>query len=330
MRQWHCFVGGQQYGPLGEDVLRSWIAEGRVRPTDLVWSEGMAQWAPAASVPGLCPAGIPGCMPVVSMSGVQPPPGTGCLTPNRDLMAQAREILRGHWSDAVVFALVYCVLVIGIQIVPYVGGCIAMVLGGAFELGMVCFFIAFARRGPHSLDMLFRGFKNFGNALGAYLLRAIFVFGWLLAAALPGAIIGVLAGVTTQNPRIGLAFGLPLGLIPAIIAAWIAQLGYSLTFYLLADEPGLGPVEPIMQSWRMMRGRKAKLFCLCLRFIGWGLLCILSCGIGFLWLIPYYQVSMARFYDDLRAPGAMAAQPAATTLAPASPQSGTPPPAQPL
>ncbi len=37
-----------------------------------------------------------------------------------------------------------------------------------------------------------------------------------------------------------------------------------------------------------------------------------------------------KFYDDLRAPGAMAAQPAATTLAPASPQSGTPPPAQPL
>jgi uncharacterized membrane protein len=35
------------------------------------------------------------------------------------------------------------------------------------------------------------------------------------------------------------------------------------------------------------------------RFIGWFLLCILSLGIGFLWLIPYFMTSNAVFYESL-------------------------------
>jgi uncharacterized membrane protein len=50
-----------------------------------------------------------------------------------------------------------------------------------------------------------------------------------------------------------------------------------------------------------MDGNKWKYFCLCCRFIGWALLCILTLGIGFLWLFPYIYVSMAKFYDDVKA-----------------------------
>ena len=38
-----------------------------------------------------------------------------------------------------------------------------------------------------------------------------------------------------------------------------------------------------------------------LRFIGWVLLCILTLGIGFLWLSPYIQISYAKFYEDIKA-----------------------------
>lgn len=47
-------------------------------------------------------------------------------------------------------------------------------------------------------------------------------------------------------------------------------------------------------------GNKWKLFCLGFRFFGWALLCILTLGIGFLWLFPYMIVSFAQFYDDLK------------------------------
>jgi uncharacterized membrane protein len=62
----------------------------------------------------------------------------------------------------------------------------------------------------------------------------------------------------------------------------------------------VGALEAITRSRAMMNGKKWKFFCLNMRFIGWALLCILTCCIGFLWLIPYISTSTARFYDDVR------------------------------
>jgi hypothetical protein len=42
-------VGGQ-YGPAPADVMRAWIAEGRIGPDCLVWREGWRDWREAADV----------------------------------------------------------------------------------------------------------------------------------------------------------------------------------------------------------------------------------------------------------------------------------------
>ena len=118
--------------------------------------------------------------------------------------------------------------------------------------------------------MLFSGFKNFGNALVAYLVMTIFVFLWLLLLIIPGI---------------------------------VAALAYAQTFYLLADNPSLDGLDAIRLSKRMMRGYKWKLFCLWLRFFGWALLCVLTFGIGLLWLWPYMAASYAHFYEDLKQAG---------------------------
>ena len=57
MAQWYCSIAGQRYGPAGDEELRAWAGEGRLRPADQVWTEGMPAWAPAGSVTGLFPAG---------------------------------------------------------------------------------------------------------------------------------------------------------------------------------------------------------------------------------------------------------------------------------
>ncbi|GHT57847.1 hypothetical protein FACS18945_2990 [Bacteroidia bacterium] len=86
-------------------------------------------------------------------------------------------------------------------------------------------------------------------------------------------------------------------IIPGIIAA----ISYSMTFYIIADDPAISAMDAINKSKKMMYGYKMKYFCLSLRFLGWALLCILTLGIGFLWLMPYIQVTFAKFYDDLKA-----------------------------
>ena len=59
-------------------------------------------------------------------------------------------------------------------------------------------------------------------------------------------------------------------------------------------------MDALRKSKEMMDGYKWKYFCLGLRFIGWALLCVLTLGIGILWLSPYVQVSYAKFYEDVK------------------------------
>jgi hypothetical protein len=42
--------GGGQFGPAGGDLMRTWIAEGRVTADSLVWREGWDDWAEASTV----------------------------------------------------------------------------------------------------------------------------------------------------------------------------------------------------------------------------------------------------------------------------------------
>jgi uncharacterized RDD family membrane protein YckC len=54
--QWHVGRGGQSTGPYSTEQLREMAATGRISPGDLVWKEGMAEWADCATVQGLFPA----------------------------------------------------------------------------------------------------------------------------------------------------------------------------------------------------------------------------------------------------------------------------------
>ena len=49
----------------------------------------------------------------------------------------------------------------------------------------------------------------------------------------------------------------------------------------------------------MMDGHKFEYFMLQLSFLGWGILSVLSLGIGFLWLNPYMNTTYAAFYKNL-------------------------------
>src|SRR4051794_15390332 len=52
-RSWFYASDGQQNGPFSEAELRDFVAQETVRPTTLVWSEGMSEWTKAGDVPGL-------------------------------------------------------------------------------------------------------------------------------------------------------------------------------------------------------------------------------------------------------------------------------------
>lgn len=78
------------------------------------------------------------------------------------------------------------------------------------------------------------------------------------------------------------------------------QLLLSQIYYLMLDFPEYTAAQLIKKvAPKLIKGNKARLFYIQLSFIPLMLLCLLSCGIGFLWLYPYMQATYANFYLDL-------------------------------
>jgi uncharacterized membrane protein len=189
-------------------------------------------------------------------------------TENVVLMKMARESLSGKWGLAIGTVVVYFLIVGIFQIKPPWGTFPMLLIAGPMMLGISIFSLSLARNQEARLEQIFLGFNNFVTALVAYLLMAAFIILWTLLLIIPGI---------------------------------IAAISYSMTFYIIADNDSIGPMAAIDKSKQVMYGFKWKLFRLYLRFFGWALLCILTLGIGFLWLFPFMQVTMAKFYDDVKA-----------------------------
>ncbi len=207
--------------------------------------------------------------------------GVFCLkkdmaTANQILRQEAQRSLAGKWPLAIATFLVYTIITSAFGAARGLG-ILGLLIAGPMALGAAYFSLALSRGKDARLEQLFDGFRLYAKALGTHLLMLLFVVLWLLLLIVPGI---------------------------------IAALSYSMSFYILADHPDLSPREVLRRSELMMYGYKAKLFSLFMWFLLLSILCVLTLGIGFLWLIPYVHVCMAKFYDDIKD-----AHPAAATVA---------------
>jgi len=189
---------------------------------------------------------------------------------NSEIRTFAREILSGNWWNAVLAYLIYA----GIFSVASSLQIIILIIAGPMAFGLTLYYLTLVRSNTTDFNLLFKAFnfsgKNlglFGRTLGVYLLTCLYIFLWTLLLIVPGI---------------------------------IASYSYSMVLFIYVDNPEMGISETLRKSKEMMYGYKTKLFLLHLSFIGWGLLCILSFGIGFLWLGPYMFTSLSVFYEELK------------------------------
>lgn len=88
-------------------------------------------------------------------------------------------------------------------------------------------------------------------------------------------------------------------IIPGVVKCY----SYAMTPYIMKDMFDAGhkmkATEAITASRELMKGHKAELFLLDISFWGWNILGIITCGIGFIWIIPYYRQTKANFYRQL-------------------------------
>ena len=87
-----------------------------------------------------------------------------------------------------------------------------------------------------------------------------------------------------------------LFIIPGIIAAY----RYSMSLYIILENPDMGANAALAESSRIMNGHKWEYFVLQLSFILWALLGVVTFGIALLWVTPYMELTYAAFYNRIK------------------------------
>lgn len=192
---------------------------------------------------------------------------------SKEYRMQAAQALQGKYGTAIGMMIVFS-LMIGLLSDTVVG---IIVLGGVLTLGYSFSFLRLYREGRLQFNDLFWGFDSgvqFSATIGVLVKTAVFTILW------------------------GLLFW-----VPGIIAAY----SYSQAYYILADHPEMTGGEAITASKNLMKGKKGRLFCLDLSYIGWILLSFLTLGILMLWVAPRMSAAKAAFYEDIKneVPGAV-------------------------
>lgn len=85
-----------------------------------------------------------------------------------------------------------------------------------------------------------------------------------------------------------------------VIPGIIQYYRLALVNYLAIENPTLSYQEVMRLSERLMKGNKFKLFTLQLSFIGWFFLTKITFGLAGIYVLPYYQMTLATFYQEVK------------------------------
>lgn len=191
---------------------------------------------------------------------------------------RALSALENKWGNFVAITFVYGFIIGITQILSgdkdspailHLIGLVLFILALPLTWGYQTLFLGAVRGGDATAKDMFEGYNKelFSRVLTTTLLYYVYVFLWSLLLLIPGC---------------------------------IKSYSYAMTPYILKDNPEMKNNAAIEESMRMMDGHKLELFMLDLSFIGWAILSILTCCIGFLWLVPYMNMARVNFYEDLK------------------------------
>ncbi|KFN01388.1 DUF975 family protein [Bacillus clarus] len=202
-----------------------------------------------------------------------------------DLKGEALDALEGKWGLAVGATLLTSILIsicnciLTFSFALFWGweeassslsvSITSMLIIGPITLGVYYLVLNAVREDEVRIEQLFRWFtegNKFIKSFLVYLLINIYLFLWFLLFIIPGI---------------------------------IKFFSYAMTYFILNEHPEYSANQAITESRRMMNGHKMEYFVICLSFIGWFLLSLITLGIGFLWLAPYFYTTKAAFYEEI-------------------------------
>ena len=178
---------------------------------------------------------------------------------------------------------------------------IQTIVGFITEIVLISFLLIFSRSpDPVSLKSYFECYNKWGRGILTGLWRWLWLFLWGLIAVpiLIGLILlYTVLPVSISDSTIGALT--PIVLLICLIPMFIKSIEYSFVFFFVSEFSEIGIRKALRLSITIAKGHRWNIFVLDLSFIGWFLLCAISFGIGFLWILPYYYLTLTNTYHAL-------------------------------
>lgn len=202
---------------------------------------------------------------VVIVLGILGSVGSSIMTGSQNLMDVISMVDPSQMDSTMELGAVVLASVASVS--GIIGILLEVFVGTALSVGNANYFIKNTELKP-SFGDAFSGFKiRYGRTVGTMVLTGIKLVLWSF-----------------------------LFVIPAVIKSY----EYAIIPYILADDPELTSKEVFRKANQMMKGNKWRLFKLNFSFIGWFIVCVLTLGIGTIFLLPYINAASAEFYVELK------------------------------
>lgn len=225
-----------------------------------------------------------------------------------ELKKLTKSQLKGHWKIPVLLTLVYLAVTIiaslfqqEAQSLPtiIITFLVVMAISVWATIGIPNFYLEFLKKDGKAefKDVLVPSNKLL-KALGYIVI--IGIISMIIAFISVFAIAGLITASVFYSDGIAIANIVGIILIALMYVAFIIfTLAVVQVPYIIIEKEDIGVIGAMKLSMQMMKGNKWKYFVLELSFIGWGILSVITLGIGFLWLIPYVTLAVTNFYKNL-------------------------------
>ncbi len=178
------------------------------------------------------------------------------LEKTKKLRENARNSLKGRWKEALLIAFAISILMTALPLIVtsiidafdasgLIGAIFqlvyALILTGPLFFSMNILVLRLSRSQELESGQTFAGFDNFWKTVGLYLYMLLFITLWSLLFIVPGI---------------------------------IATIRYSMSYYIMKDNPEMSIPESVNESKKIMKGNSGKFFAMIMSFIGWIILFI--------------------------------------------------------
>ena len=176
-----------------------------------------------------------------------------------ELKSAAKSQIQGN------IGMIFLITLI-ISLITSVASFAAWLVAPAFTMSLYMIYLKMIDGQRPKVENAFDGFSLFGKALWLDIITGFFIIMWMMLLIIPG---------------------------------FVKAYAYSLAPYILAENPEMTAREALRESKRLTYGYKMSLFVLELSFFWWAMLGVITCGIAFIYVIPYMSATRANAYKKI-------------------------------